>query len=440
MRRCDVLIVGGGIAGASLGCLLATRTDLEVVVIEAQDRLGGRARSVSFADSSIDCGLHALLLDRRSSLFAMGSAVTAGLRVTPLGASIYRGGRLEKLFGHGPASILTAKGFNPLSLIAPTVRAIRTIPRKDLYRISLDEFCDRFRASDNVRDFLKFLSVGLVVNAEYDRVSVGELLAYLALAARRAGMLGYPRGGWNSIWARFTEILSAKKGRLKLQENLREMKVEGRKVVACTTDKETYLPKHVVLAMPPQSIEEQKLIPAESLDEDTLARLRGCKMTYGLNVDMLLDGGDVPGDVVFTLDPPTLALAPTLASPELSPSGRHVLTIFTPLGTDPSAEPNPDSKADALIDLYGQIIDGLKDRILERAVSVLPVTGAEVTTESNYLDRPHIRCPSITNLYMIGDWLKVPGIGGERAFASALRCYRMLNAIGQLKGEWAGVF
>ncbi|HDH97022.1 MAG TPA: NAD(P)/FAD-dependent oxidoreductase [Proteobacteria bacterium] len=426
-KRCDVLIVGGGIAGASLGCLLAARTNADVVIIEATDRLGGRARSVPFAGSSIDCGLHALLLGKRSSLFAMGRTITSGLSTRPLGASIYRNGQTLKLFGKTPVSLLTAEGFNPISLLMPTVRALRAGSPKSLYRISLDEFCRRFGVQDSARDFLKCLSIGLVVNADYGSVSVGELLAFLALSARRAGMLGYPRGGWNSIWTRFTDILNAR-AELRLREKLKEIRFDGKKVVACETDKGTYAPKRLVLAIPPQSIERQGLLPAESLDEDTRKRIGGCRMTYGLNVDLLIDGGDVPEDVIFTLDVPTLALAPTKASPELLPPGQHILTVFAPLGTEPISGDDANARADALVELYDQIVRGLKDRIVDRKVSVLPATGAEATVEFNYLDLPPIRCASIENLYMIGDWVKVRGVGGERAFASALKCYRMFRS------------
>jgi len=46
MRRCDVVIVGGGIGGASLGAALA-RDGLDVVVVEASDRYEDRVRGES---------------------------------------------------------------------------------------------------------------------------------------------------------------------------------------------------------------------------------------------------------------------------------------------------------------------------------------------------------------------------------------------------------
>ena len=78
-------------------------------------------------------------------------------------------------------------------------------------------------------------------------------------------------------------------------------------------------------------------------------------MTYGLNLDLVIEGGELPGEMIFTIDPPTLAFAPTVVSPELVGHGRHLLTIFTPLGTDPGALSDRDSAADELTGLYGRI-------------------------------------------------------------------------------------
>lgn len=424
---CDVLIVGGGIAGASLGCLLATRTDLKTVVLEASPILGGRARSVLFGDRSIDFGLHALLLGRRSSLFRLGRSVTSGLEVKPLGASIFRNGRLEQILGASPLSVLSAEGLALRSLLAFLTRIVRSKKRKELYRISLDELCSRYRATDNVRDFLRCLSIGLVVNKDFSRVSAGEILAYLQLSTKRFGMAGYPAGGWKSIWDRFEKVLTTDEGRLRLDESLKEVRIENGRITLCRTDRETYQPRLVVLAVPPKAILEQGLLPAESVDPETWRKLNGCKMTYGLNIDLVIEGSPVPRDMIFTLDPPTLAMLPTAASPGLAGSGRHLLTIFEPLGAEPDPEMDANAETDALVDLYERVVPNLKNRIHDRMVTVLPVVGAEVTVDSNFLDRPEIKGASPENLFMIGDWVKCPGVGGERAFASALKCYDQMT-------------
>jgi len=426
--NCDILIVGGGIAGAGLGCLLAAKTNLNAVLIEASAQLGGRARSIDFAGQMIDFGLHALLLGKRSSLFKMGKVVTSGIAVNPLGASIFRHGRLERLVGRSPVSFLASKGLELRSLLAMMRRVYLSGHRKDLYRISLDELCRQYRASENVQDFLRCLSVGLVVNKNFSKVSAGEILAYLQLSARRASLAGYPKGGWKSIWDRFEKILCEYKLRVNLGEQLKEIRVQNGRVTHCLTDKGTYKPKRVVLAVPAQTIVEERLIPAESIDSETWKRLCGCKITYGINIDLLIEAGHMPQDIIFTLDPPTLAMIPTTASPGLVGPGRHLMTIFEPLGTDPSTElVEIQARGKALIDFYDRILPKLKNHILDQKISVLPVLGAEVTTDSNFLDRPEIQCPSPENLFMIGDWVKCPGVGGERAFAGALKCFELLT-------------
>ena len=423
MVACDVLIAGGGIAGASLAAMLATRTDLDVIVLEASDRLGGRARSVSFAGARIDYGLHALLLGKSSSLFRMDRACHRGIRVTPLGASIYRNERLERLFGRHVLSSLTTEGFEASNLIALLSRLMLSDQRKQTHRMSLEALCDRYRASDKVRDLFRCLSIGLVVNPDFHRVSAGELLDYLLLSTRRFALAGYPEGGWETIWKRFGDLLEGKPGRLRLKERLLHIQLEDGRVTGCESDRETYRPKKLVLALPPPVLLKPGLLPPDALGPDTVTRLQDCRMTFGLNVDLLIEGGTVPQDMIFTIDPPTLAIAPTAASPNLVGAGRHVLTIFTPLGTVPESTARPNQQAEALIDLYDRIVPDLKNRIRDRMVNVLPVTGAEVTVESNVIDRPRIAAAGRPDLFLIGDWVRCPGVGGERAFASALQCF-----------------
>jgi len=426
MKKCDVLIVGGGIAGASLGCLLATQTRLDVVILEASDRLGGRARTAEFGGGEIDYGLHALLLGRRSSLFDLGREVTRGLSSRPMGASIHRDGKLQKLLGDSMLSLPFSRKIGLSSLLLSGTRTLLHGNPDRLYRVSLDAFCDRYGVEGEARDFLRCLAIGLFVNARFDQISAGEIFSYLLYSARRMGLVGYPAGGWKTIWKRFGQILGAEQGRLRLEEGLVEMKIKGGRVTQCLTDREPYVPDRVVLAIPPATIEKQHIIPPDAMDPETYRQLAACKMTFGCNVDLVIENMNLPNEMIFTVDPPTLAFSPTAVTPGILCEGRHLMTLFTPLGTNLEGISDGRKTADSLITLYDRVIPGMKAHITERLDAVLPITGAEVTVESNYLDRPPIHCPAITNLFLIGDWVRAPGVGGEKAFASAIACYRKL--------------
>ena len=204
------------------------------------------------------------------------------------------------------------------------------------------------------------------------------------------------------------------------------MKIEGDRVTHCLTDRETYVPDNVVLALPPADIEKQNIIPTDSMDPETFRKLQGCKMTFGCNVDLVIENMNLPNEMIFTLDPPTLAFSPSSVSPGLLSKGRHLMTLFTPLGTGLKGISDSRETADSLVALYDRVIPGMEGHITERLDAVLPITGAEVTVESNYVNRPPIHCPSPTNLFLIGDWVQAPGVGGEKAFASAIVCYRKL--------------
>lgn len=56
-RVCDVVVLGAGLSGlAAARHLIAERPELNVVVLEARDRVGGRTQSVTFHGDAIDIG------------------------------------------------------------------------------------------------------------------------------------------------------------------------------------------------------------------------------------------------------------------------------------------------------------------------------------------------------------------------------------------------
>jgi len=56
----DMIVVGGGIAGLAAADRLA-RSGLDVTLLEAADRLGGKVHTVSFAGRPLDIGAEALV-------------------------------------------------------------------------------------------------------------------------------------------------------------------------------------------------------------------------------------------------------------------------------------------------------------------------------------------------------------------------------------------
>ena len=58
MSKRRAIIIGGGPAGLTAAYELLTRTDIEPIVLEASDMLGGISRTVNYKGNRIDIGGH----------------------------------------------------------------------------------------------------------------------------------------------------------------------------------------------------------------------------------------------------------------------------------------------------------------------------------------------------------------------------------------------
>ncbi len=80
-----VVVVGGGIAGiAAAHRVASSRGDVDVLLLEASDRIGGKLRRVQLAGAWVDVGAEALLALRPEGLQAAQAAGLAGDLVHPL--------------------------------------------------------------------------------------------------------------------------------------------------------------------------------------------------------------------------------------------------------------------------------------------------------------------------------------------------------------------
>jgi oxygen-dependent protoporphyrinogen oxidase len=81
----DVIVVGAGIAGLTAAERVGSNTDLRVLVLEAQDRIGGRVRSRRAGDGWLNFGAH--VLPGPESEF--GRFITSfGVQISPIPGSV----------------------------------------------------------------------------------------------------------------------------------------------------------------------------------------------------------------------------------------------------------------------------------------------------------------------------------------------------------------
>ncbi|MBN6819174.1 NAD(P)-binding protein, partial [Methylobacterium organophilum] len=88
----EVLVIGAGAAGIGAARTLAAR-GVSVAVLEARDRVGGRALTVSLRGHALDLGAHWLHAGPINPLVALGRARGERLRRAAQESHVWVGGR-----------------------------------------------------------------------------------------------------------------------------------------------------------------------------------------------------------------------------------------------------------------------------------------------------------------------------------------------------------
>jgi oxygen-dependent protoporphyrinogen oxidase len=190
-----IAIVGAGISGLSTALSLADRTNHDVVVFEAADRVGGRIGGGSFAgiegiDSGADAFLarvpEALVLAERVGLGStlvspesVGAAVWHnGLHRIPEGLLLGLPGKLRPLATTGLLSWRgkLRAGIEPL------------LPRTSIDNDSIGELV-RARFGNEVHERLVDALVGSIYATDTDRFSLAEVPQLHSIASRRSLLL-----------------------------------------------------------------------------------------------------------------------------------------------------------------------------------------------------------------------------------------------------------
>jgi len=101
-ESCDVVVVGGGLAGLSAAEQIGRLSDLRVVVLEAQERLGGRVFSEAAEGGWLNFGAHVL----PGPDSALGQFITSlGVPITPIPGSLMGVAYRDRLLYSGPPAL-----------------------------------------------------------------------------------------------------------------------------------------------------------------------------------------------------------------------------------------------------------------------------------------------------------------------------------------------
>lgn len=423
----DVVIAGAGISGLSLAALLACRDDCSVLLLERCETPGGRFAVERRDGYRLDWGVHACLLGERGAIGSVLSRCENAPRILPSGAAVYHGGEVLPFLGKSILSLTRQRVVSTVDMLRLGVDTLR-FRGEDSYRMSLSQWARARRSSPSLERVLKSLSVALLPTDQFEKASCGELFAFLRQVMRRLVAMGYPEGGWGVVLdALASTVERAPTCDLALGSTLERIVAPGGRVDRVLVDGREIAARAVVCAFPPQGLAATGFVDPALPGEyaDSLASL---EESTGMLVDIGLRSPVTSDDrLVIALEPPALLWAVSNVSPGVAPPGRQLLQLFSPIGREQKSDGGfVEKRVGELVDLAESIFGGRLDEEWRR-VEVSIIVGVVPFTGQSRLERPDIAVPGFRGLFIIGDGVKVPGLGGDMAARSALRAERLVS-------------
>lgn len=282
--KCDVGIVGGGIAGLAAACALA-EAGLTVTVFERRPFVGGRASSYEHPGTGeiVDNCQH-VLFGNCTNLIDFYRRIGAQDKVQWFDrlTLIEPGGRRSEFSAsalpapfHSSFSFLTSRALSvrdKFAIARAMTSFLGSLPPDGPE--SFAEWLERHsQTAGAVERFWKPVLVS-ALNEDLDRISVhyaAKVMQDLFLKSAEAGKMGVPTVPLSDLYSHATRYLESHGGRVLLRTGAEVVALDQQRVVVQTGAK-TESFDHIVLAVPYQAL--GKLLPAQNGSGDLSVGLR----------------------------------------------------------------------------------------------------------------------------------------------------------------------
>jgi protoporphyrinogen oxidase len=311
----STLVLGGGPAGLTAGYLL-TRAGRDVVVLEAEDQVGGLAKTVEVDGYRFDLGGHR---------FFTKSVEVDTLWHEVLGEEFLLRPRMSRIFWNkryldyplrGPDVI---KKLGPVEVVRCMASYLRAAARRNKVDNSLEDWVSNRFGRRLFELFFKSYNEKVwgvpasEIRAEWAAQRIKGLSFFSAAKAAFFGNKGnkvkslisefnYPRFGPGQMWDAMTAAIEEQGGEVRLEAPVDRLEIVGDRVVEVSAGGLTYtLPDAVISSLPLRNIVE---MVTPSPPQEVLDAARGLRYRDFLTVALVVDGEDLfPDNWIYIHEP-----------------------------------------------------------------------------------------------------------------------------------------
>jgi protoporphyrinogen oxidase len=309
------LVLGGGPAGLTAGYLLG-KAGRDVVVLEAEDQVGGLAKTVEVDGYRFDLGGHRFFTKSVEVDTLWHEVLGEEFLLRPRMSRIFWNNRYLDYPLRGPDVI---KKLGPVELARCMASYLRAAARRNKVDNSLEDWVSNRFGRRLFELFFKTYNEKVwgvpasEIRAEWAAQRIKGLSFFSAARAAFFGNKGnkvkslisefnYPRFGPGQMWDAMTEAIEEQGGEVRLESPVDRLELAGDRIVEVSAGGVSYtLPDAVISSLPLRNMVEMVSPPPP---QEVLDAARGLRYRDFLTVALVVDGEDLfPDNWIYIHEP-----------------------------------------------------------------------------------------------------------------------------------------
>jgi phytoene dehydrogenase-like protein len=469
----DFIVIGGGINGLAIAAILSN-DGYDVLVLEKQQEVGGRCKTIEKEGFLLDNGLHLMKYGSKSVLNELLSQSNVNFNnkdIIPIkNYHLNIGDEIEELKKKVSGKCLKEEKWAEKSWIKVpgNVNLMRKCDYFDIWKlIRIYTTCFKCEYSDikdmslikflaekklcrasgcvAIERYIKLVSSAIMHISDSKLMSAGEVMRFIKWGSKMDTLFGYPPNGWNDIINRFRNkieqhgriLTKCEAKNLLFKKNSTEEDIaiiDLLKITGVNTSLGKIKSNNVIIAIPPKQVSPlfKEIGIIKRLVPDYQDILDNFVPVSGISIDIAVDAQIYNGkSFVYTEDPPGYGALISNIQQNLAPPGKQLISFIFIMPHDEFLDIDKREafkiKAKNMIhEYYPKINDHIQfERILEHEY----MDSVQVNKNQHIETRPKPKVPGIQGCYLTGDYLRSYGASGEMGYNGVLMTLKKIKKI-----------
>lgn len=237
----DTIVVGGGIGGLGIATQLQNR-GYDTLILEKEDKLGGRGKSINWNGWTLDMGLHLVSLGEGGTLHELCEKVGAEIEWAKYSEDVNI--RHENEWIEAKRLLSSRESREEIKKIITEISKLSDSEIDNLDDVSWKQWIEKKVESPELKHMLSVFGMIVTTIVDPNEMAASEILWVFRRSIRNRNQLlaaAYPKGGWRSIIEKLKKVFEKEGGEIKTGTYVDEIKIEDDEATGADIQKKSKL-------------------------------------------------------------------------------------------------------------------------------------------------------------------------------------------------------